>query len=96
MRFLYIVVFLGSAFGADTDPREIVRKAVLNDRDGSAGIARLYSFTEFATTKNLDDKGQVRSSSTRTREMGMPEFLRRRERFQRSVLEIPDAFDFRL
>lgn len=93
--FLYSVVFLGGAFAADTNPREIVRKAVLNDRDGSAGIARLYSFTEFATTKNLDEMGQVRSSSSRTREMGMPEFLRRRERFQRSVQEIPDAFDFR-
>lgn len=96
MRFLWIVVFLGGAFGADTDPREIVRKAVLNDRAGSAGIARLYSFTESSRTENLDDKGVVRSISSRTREMRMADFLRRRERFQRSVQEIPDAFDFRL
>jgi hypothetical protein len=96
MRFLWIVVFLGGAFGADTDPREIVRKAVLNDRAGSAGIARPYSFTESSRTENLDDKGLVRSISSRTREMRMADFLRRRERFQRSVQEIPDAFDFRL
>jgi hypothetical protein len=89
-------VFLGSAFGADTNPREIVRKAVLNDRAGSAGIARLYSFTESSRNQNLDDEGHVRSVSSRTREMQMAEFLRRRERFQRSVQEIPDAFDFRL
>jgi hypothetical protein len=96
MCFLWIAAFLGGAFGADTNPREIVRKAALNDRAGSAGIARLYSFTESSRTDNLDDQGHVRSTSTRTREMRMAEFLRRRERFQRSVQEIPDAFDFRL
>jgi hypothetical protein len=96
MRFLWIVVFLGGAFGADTDPREIVRKAVLNDRAGSTGIAQLYSFTESSRTENLDDKGLVRSISSRTREVRMADSLRRRERFQRSVQEIPDAFDFRL
>jgi hypothetical protein len=96
MRFLWVAVFFGSAFGADTNPRDIVRKAVLNDGAGSAGIAQLYSFTESSRTDNLDDQGHVRSASTRTREMRMAEFLRRRERFQRSVQEIPDAFDFRL
>lgn len=96
MRFLWIAVFLGGAFGADTNPREIVRQAALNDRAGSAGIARLYSFTEVSRTENLDDRGLIRSVSSRTREMRMSEFLRRRERFQRSVQEIPDAFDFRL
>ena len=96
MRFLWIAVFLGGAFGADTNPREIVRKAVLNDRAGSAGIAQLYSFTEVLRTENLDEKGHVRSVTSRTREMRMAEFLKRRERFQRSVQEIPDAFDFRL
>ena len=56
MRLLWIVGFVAGAFGADTDPREIVRKAVLNDRAESAGIAKLYSFTESARTQNLDDK----------------------------------------
>ncbi len=96
LRLLWIAVFAAGAFGADTDPREIVRKAVLNDRAGSAGIAKLYSFTESSRTQNLDDNGQVRSVSSRTREMQMADFLRRRARFQRSVQEIPDAFDFRL
>jgi hypothetical protein len=96
MRFLWIAVFLGSAFGAGTNPREIVRKAVLNDRTGSAGIAQLYAFTESSRNENLDDQGRARSVTSRTREMRMAEFLRRRERFQRSVQEIPDAFDFRL
>jgi hypothetical protein len=96
MRFLWIAAFLGCAFGPDTNPREIVRQAVLNDRTGGAGIARLYSFTESTRTENLDDKGHVRSVSSRTREMRMADFQRRRERFQRSMQEIPDAFDFRL
>jgi hypothetical protein len=96
MRFLWIAVFLGCAFGADTNPREIVRRAVLNDRTGGAGLERLYSFTESTKTQNLDDKGHVRSVSSRTREMRMAEFQRRRERFQRSMREIPEAFDFRL
>jgi hypothetical protein len=96
MRFLWIAVCFGGAYGADINSREIVRKAVLNDRAESAGIARLYSFTESSRTDNLDDQRHVRSTSTRTREMRMAEFLRRRERFQRSVQEIPDAFDFRL
>jgi hypothetical protein len=96
MRFLWIAVFLGGAFGADVNPREIVRKAVLNDRAAGAGIAQLYSFTEVLRTQDLDERGNARSVTNRTREVRMAEFLKRRERFQRSVQEIPDAFDFRL
>jgi len=85
---------LSVALGADVDPAAIVRRSVLNDE--SPGAALHYSFTDRSRTRNLDESGQVRSVSSRTREIQMPDFQRRRERYRKAVREIPDAFVFRL
>ena len=87
---------LGIALGAESDPREIVRRSVLNDEAGKPAVASEYCFTERTRTETLGQDGQVRAVSERTRDMCAAEFQRRRERFRKAIREIPDAFLFRL
>jgi len=96
MRLLVTFAMTACALGAGVDPAAIVRRSVLNDESASAGAALHYTLTERAGTRNLDDRGQLRSAASRTREMRMPDFQKRRERYRRAIREIPDAFEFRL
>ena len=79
---------MGAALGADINPREIVRQALVNDERPAAD----YSFMERLRTSNLGG-GAV---STRTRQMHLADYERRREKFRKALREIPDAFIFRL
>ena len=92
MRMLLLVAACSAAFGAALDPAEIVRRAVANDEDAHAGAALAYDFTEQQKTQHLDDAGKVRSVTERTRDIHMPDYLVRRDRYRKAIREIPDAF----
>jgi len=96
MRLLLVAAACSGALGANLDPAEIVRRAVANDEDANAGAALSYDFTEQQRTQHLDDAGKVRSITERTRDIHMPDYLVRRERYRKAIREIPDAFQFRL
>ncbi len=96
MRLLVLSAVFSTALGAQLDPAEIVRRAVANDEDTRAGAAPVYNFTERLRTENFDDYGRVRSVTSRTRDVHMPEYLKRRERYRKAIRELPDAFLFRL
>ena len=96
MRFVLFATALGIALGAEGDPREIVRRSLLNDEAGKPAMASDYCFTERTRTETLGQDGQVRAVSVRTRDMCASEFQRRRERYRKAIREIPDAFLFRL
>ena len=96
LRLVSVLVLAGCAFGAEADPIVIVRRSVLGDESQNTGPEAGYAFTERSRTRNLDDGGRIRSVSFKTRDMQMPEFLRRRERYRKAIQEIPDAFLFRL
>ena len=95
-RLTLVLLLVGCAFGADTDPAAIVRRSVLNDEGQSTGPEVRYAFTERSRTRNLDDGGRVRSASSRTREIQMADYQRRRDRYRKAIREIPEAFLFRL
>ncbi len=96
MRLLLSLVVMARMLGADSDadPAAIVRRSLLNDEQQDA--ATQYSFIERSLIRNLNERGQVRSVSSRTREIHMPDYQRRRERYRKAIREIPDAFVFRL
>jgi hypothetical protein len=94
MRLLLTLAVTACSLGADLDPAAIVRRSVLNDESQDAALR--YAFTERSRTQNLNDSGQVRSVSSRTREIQMRDFERRRERYRKAIREIPEAFLFRL
>ena len=96
MRLPLLAAVFSIALGAQVDPAEIVRRAVANDEDTRAGAALAYDFTERLRTENFDDDGRVRSVSSRTRDIHMPDYLIRRERYRKAIRELPDAFLFRL
>ncbi len=96
MRLLLTFAMMACALGADVDPAAIVRRSILNDESESTGPALHYTLTERSRTRNLDDRGQLRSAASRTREIKMPDFQKRRERYRKAIREIPDAFVFRL
>ncbi len=96
MRLLLLAAACSAAFSASLDPAEIVRRAVANDEGALAGAALSYDFTEQQKTRHLDDSGRVRSVSSRTRDIHMPDYLKRRERYRKAIREIPEAFEFRL
>jgi hypothetical protein len=94
MRFLLLALTLSCAPGADVDAGAIVRRAVLNDEKQDAALP--YLLTERSLTRTLEEDGRARPASSRTREIRMPDFQKRRERFRKAIREIPEAFVFRL
>ncbi|MFB3777376.1 MAG: hypothetical protein ACE141_07180 [Bryobacteraceae bacterium] len=96
LRLVAVLVLAGCASGSDVDPAAIVRRSVLNDEGQGAGPEVRYAFTERSLTRNLDEGGRVRSASSRTRDVQMADYQRRRDRYRRAIREIPEAFVFRL
>ncbi len=93
---LLAALLLAGASGAGEDAGEIVRRAIRNDEPNAADPALAFDLTERVRTQNLDDNMRVRSVLNRERTVHMTDFQTRRERYRKSIREIPEAFQFRL
>ncbi len=95
-RLIPVLLLAGCAVAAEPNAADIVRRSVLNDESQLNAPETRYEFTERAVTRNLDENGQLRSTSSRTRDVKMADYQTRRERYRKAVREIPEAFLFRL
>jgi len=72
MRLLLLLATLGVAYGANLDPKEIVRRSLsLEQENGS--LLDDFVFLESVETRKLRDDGSVRSSESKTHEIMMIE-----------------------
>ena len=96
LRLIPILLLAGCALASEPDATELIRRSVANDESRLDSPEARYEFTEHALTRNLDDSGRLRSTSSRTRDIKMADYQTRRDRYRKAVREIPDAFLFRL
>ncbi|MCL6505544.1 MAG: hypothetical protein K6T59_00820 [Bryobacteraceae bacterium] len=87
MRLAALVSFCCLATGADTDPREIVRRSVqVFDR---ADYASQYNFVEQILTREFDGDGRLKSVSLKTHEVVMADGTPCRRLLERDGKPLP-------